>query len=303
MNIGELLGAVVQAGMSPSSNDRMKNSLGGGGVLDNLGSMLGGSSGQAGGGGIGDLLSSVLGGAKGGSGSSGGGVGDLLSSVLGGGQQGADATGAGGGIGDLLSNMLGDAGKAVGGNKNIAVGGLGALIGSLLGGGGKSLGGAVGGGLMALLGALAFNALKGSGQQKSQIPTGLLEPQTEAQQKELETGSELVLRAMINATKADGQVDQSEIDRLTGKLSEIGVDAEGQRYLMTKIQQPMETENLIAAAKGQPELAAQIYAASLLAIEVDTQAEKNYLDQLSAGLGLSSQVTGRIQQLVGLQPA
>lgn len=299
MNIGELLGAVVQAGMSPSSNERIKNSLGGG-VLDNLGGAREGSSGQAGGGGIGDLLSGALGGGKGGS---GGGVGDLLSSVLGGGQKGANATDAGGGIGDLLSNMLGDAGKAVGGNKNLAIGGLGALIGSLLGGGGKSVGGALGGGLMALLGTLAFNALKGSGQQKPQIPTGLLEPQTEAEEKELEVGSELVLRAMINATKADGQVDQSEIERITGKLSEIGIDEEGQRYLMTQMRKPMETEALIAAAKGQSELAAQIYAASLLAIEVDTQAEKDYLNQLSAGLGLSSQVTGSIQQMVGLQPA
>ncbi len=160
MNIGELLGAMVQSGMSASSNNRMKNSLGGD-VMDNLTNRLGKSSGQAG---------------------SGGGIGDVLSSVLGGGQQGANANGASGGIGDLLSNMLGDAGKAVGGNKNLAIGGLGALIGSLLGGGGKSIGGAVGGGLMALLGTLAFNALKGSGQQQTHIPVGFLEPQTKAEQ-------------------------------------------------------------------------------------------------------------------------
>jgi uncharacterized membrane protein YebE (DUF533 family) len=283
MNISELLGGLVQSGMSASSNDRMKNSLGGG-VLDNLTSMLGGSSGPGGG-------------------SGGGGIGDLLSSVLGGGQKGGVAAGAGGGIGDLLSNMLGDAGKAVGGNKNLAIGGLGALIGSLLGGGGKSLGGAVGGGVMALLGMLAFNALKGSGQEQPPIPAGLLEPKTENEKKRLEQSSEIVLRAMINAIKADGRVDQNEVNRMMGKFSELGVDAEGQRHLMTQLQQSMETEKLIAAAKNQPDLAAQIYAASLLAIEVDTQAEKNYLDQLAAGLGLAPQVTGRIQQMVGLQPA
>lgn len=302
MNISEVLGAMVQAGMSPSSTDRMKNSLGGGNALDSLAGMLGGASGQQGGGaagaggGIGDLLSSVLGGGKGG----GSGLGGLLSSVLGGKQQGS---GAGGGIGDLLSGMLGDAGKAVGGNNNLAVGGLGALIGSLLGGGGKSLGGAVGGGLMALLGALAFNALKGSGQQKAQIPVGLLEPKTDAERRQLEQSSELVLRAMINATKADGRVDQTEVNRIMGKVDEIGVGEEGRRYLLTQLQQPMETETLIAAAKGQPELAAQMYAASLLAIEVDTQAEKNYLDQMASGLGLTPEITGRIQQMVGLQPA
>ena len=41
MNIAELLGAMVQTGMSPSSSDRMRNSLGGGSVLDSLSGMLG----------------------------------------------------------------------------------------------------------------------------------------------------------------------------------------------------------------------------------------------------------------------
>ena len=210
--------------------------------------------------------------------------------------------GSGGGISEVLSGMLGEAGRAVGGNKNLALGGLGALVGSLLGGGGKSLGGALGGGLMALLGTMAFNALVGGGQ-KPQVPVGLLEPETEAQKKELEQNSELILRAMINAIKADGEVDQDEINRITGKLKGIGVDPEAQRYLMTLIQQPMETERLIAAARGQSELAAQIYGASLLAIEVDPPAERKYLDRLAAGLNLSPRVTGRIQEQVGLQQA
>jgi hypothetical protein len=150
MNIGELLGAMVQSGMTPSSGERMKNSLGGDSVMDSLSGMLGKSAGQGG----------------------GGGIGDLLSSMLGGGRQGAGTAGAGGGIGDLLSSMMGGAGQAGGGDRNLAVGGLGALIGALLGGGGKSLKGAVGGGLMALLGAMALKALKESGQ----VPVGLLEP-------------------------------------------------------------------------------------------------------------------------------
>lgn len=208
---------------------------------------------------------------------------------------------SGGGIADVLTGMLGEAGKAVGGNKNLAVGGLGALVGALLGGGKKSAGGAMGGGLMALLVVLAFNALKASGQKKIQIPAGLLEPETAADKKNLEHSSELVLRAMINAAKADGHVDQNEINRIMGKFNEAGVDEEGQNYVKNQLQQPMETKQLIAEAKNKPELAAQIYAAFLLAIEVDTQAEKDYLNQLATGLGLTPQVTGNIQRLVGLQ--
>ncbi|MBN1473838.1 MAG: tellurite resistance TerB family protein [Syntrophaceae bacterium] len=293
MNINDLLGAMVQSGMSPSSNQRMKNSLGGGNVLDNLTGMLGKSAGQSGGG-LADILSGALGGGKTGQ---GGGIADVLSGVLG---QGSGKS-SGGGIADVLTGMLGEAGKAVGGNKNLAVGSLGALVGALLGGGKKSAGGAMGGGLMALLGALAFNALKASGQKKLQIPAGLLEPETAADKKNLEQSSELVLRAMINAAKADGQVDQNELNRIMGKLNEAGVDEEGQNYVKNQLQQPMETKQLISEAKGKPELAAQLYAASLLAIEVDTQAEKDYLNQLATGLGLASQVTGHIQQLVGLQ--
>jgi hypothetical protein len=42
MKISDLLGAVLQSGMTPSSNDRMKNSMGGGSVLDKLAGMFGG---------------------------------------------------------------------------------------------------------------------------------------------------------------------------------------------------------------------------------------------------------------------
>ena len=47
---------------------------------------------------------------------------------------------------------------------------------------------------------------------------GLLEPQTKADQQELEQRAELILKAMINAAKADGQIDQKEIQRIAGKL-------------------------------------------------------------------------------------
>jgi len=268
MKISDLLGAVLQSGMTPSSNDRMKNSMGGGGVLESLAGMFGGAS---------------------------GGRSESPLSGLGG--------GASGGLGGMLGNILGQAGKAVGGNRNLALGGLGALAGALLGGGRKSMGGAVGGGVMALLGAIAFQALQSRGDQKPRVPLGLLEPQTEAEQQELEGNSELILKAMINAAKADGRIDEGEIRRIVGKLQEAGADEEARQLVLTEMRKPMETEKLIAAAKGYPELAAEMYGASLLAIEVDTPAEKQYLEQLAAGLGIHPEVARRIKEAVGLQPA
>jgi uncharacterized membrane protein YebE (DUF533 family) len=271
MNISDLLGALVQSGMAPSSDQRLRSAFGGGSgnLLESLGGMLGGQR--------------------------SGGLGDVLSGMLGG-------SGGGGGLGGMLGEVLNQAGQAAGGKQNLALGGLGALAGALLGGGGKSLGGALGGGLMALLGAMAFKALRGSGQDPGRVPLGLMEPQSEADREELQNRSELVLKAMINAAKADGKIDEGEAHRIVGKLQEAGADAEGQRYVLELMGSPMETEKLVAAAQGHPNLAAEIYAASLMAIEVDTSAEKAYLAKLASGLGLAPAVTQRIEEMVGLQP-
>lgn len=70
---------------------------------------------------------------------------------------------------------------------------------------------------------------------------------------------------------------------------------------MTVMQGPPETEALTATVRGRRELAAQMYAASLMAIEVDTPAERAYLQQLAAGLGLDAQVVLQIEGMVGVQ--
>ena len=55
-----------------------------------------------------------------------------------------------------------------------------------------------------------------------------------------------------------------------------------------------------AAAKGRPQLAAQIYAAFLLAIGVGTPAERQYMQQLADGLYLTPEVTAHLEKTVGI---
>jgi len=274
MNIGDLLGSVLQSGMSQSTTSRIETSLGGGGILDQLGGLLGGSAGG--------MQGSTAGG------------GSILGGALG-----------SGALGGSLGNLLNEVGKMVGGNQNLALGGLGALAGALLGGKrgvGGVLRGGIGGGAMAILGMMAYQALKKSGTlSKLKVPLGLAEPKTAAEKAELEQNQELVLKAMINAAKADGQIEESEITRIVGRVQENGLDADSQAFLRDEMAKPMQTDALVAAARGKPELAAQLYAASLLAIEVDTPAEKQYLEQLSASLGLGTAVAQNLHQAVGLK--
>jgi len=274
MNMSDILGMMVQNGMTQSATNRIGNALGaddqksGGGLADLLGSLTGGGGSQKG---PADMLSGFFKGSQGG-GSSGG----------------------------MLQDVLGDVSSAVGGNKNLAVGSLVALAGALLGGKGGAVKGAVGTGMMALLGTMAYKALKGSGE-SPEVPIGLKEPEGEAEARQLERNSGLVLTAMLNAAKSDGKLDRKEIERILGHAKENEMGSEVEAFLMEEMRKPIDLEGLCAKARGNRELAAQIYAASLLAIEVDTPAEQAYMSQLANGLNLPSQAAQQLETMLGVR--
>jgi uncharacterized membrane protein YebE (DUF533 family) len=195
--------------------------------------------------------------------------------------------------------MLGDVLGSLGNNK-AAVGGLGALAGALLGGGKGATKGAIGGGGLAMLASLAFSALKNAGQAPAQPPRALLEPQTPEDQKALEDEAEIMVKAMINAAKADGRIDNDEIARIVGKLEEDGLTEEEKAMFVSEANAPLDMDAIVASGRTQPELAAQIYSASLLAIEVDTPAEQEYMRRLAEGLNLQPQVTSYIERTLGV---
>ncbi len=203
-------------------------------------------------------------------------------------------------VGDMFKGVLRDAGRVIGKNKNLAIGGLGALAGALLGGGGKSFKGAIGGGVMAVLGTMAYQALKKTGQENTEVPLGLQEPENEAQATELEKGAELVLKAMINAAKADGKIDPNEVRRIIGKIEDAGESEEVRAFLLAELSKPMDMEGFIAAARQKPQLAPQLFAASLLAIEVDTPAEKAYMQALAEKLDIDRKVAADLEKTLGL---
>ena len=63
---------------------------------------------------------------------------------------------------------------------------------------------------------------------------------------------------------------------------------------------PLDTRGLVAQVDSQ-ELAAQVYAATLLAIKVDTESERRYVEGLGQALGLSDQVTANIRDSLGMR--
>lgn len=217
---------------------------------------------------------------------------------------------AGGGIQDLLGSLMG-AGQSVKqrvGGDNLAAGGIGALLGALMGGSNSTTMNSLGGSMMGLLGMMAYKALKGTMSGSAGVTSGAnASPQEYAQQhvreytqpspQQQNNDAEIILLAMIDAAKSDGQLDPAELSKIMNTMKSSGIGQEGMNYVIQKLQGPMETERIVAAVQGRPELAAQVYSASLMAIEVDTDAERRYLDKLAKAMGLSPAVVQNIEQL------
>lgn len=315
MNFGDIVGELMRQGMSPQTQSRVEHATGPSGLGNTsgsadlgaiLGSVLGGSSSGGGSaGGLADVLGSLLGGQSGGSAGQSGGLADVLGSVLGGGQaSGGQSSGALGDILGNLGNMLGSP-SGVGGMSKGELGGLGALAGAILGGGGSSAKGAVGGSAMAILGTLALSALKNWQAQAasggdSVNALGLSE--TEVRQISAPETAELCLRGMIEAIKSDGEVSRDEIEKLTGKLAEGGITDEEKEFVQAEMAKPQDLAGLVNAIPN-PEVGIQVYAASLMAISVDTPAERAFLKGLADGTGIAPDAVARLHQLVGAPSA
>lgn len=263
MSFGNIIGQILQQGMASQSRSRLEHTLG--------------PSGLGGAGGLGDLLGAVLGAGGGAAAGSGGGLSDLLGGALGGQGRGGAGSAMGGGLGDLLGGLLGGAG-------------------------GRSSGNPLGGTGMALLATLAMAALK-NWQDSRGAAAGLTDAAMSMQPDQLAAMTapateELVLRAMISAAKADGQVDEDEIQRIVGKIGDNGVTPEEKQFIVEELRQPLDLRTLIDAVPNDA-VAAQVYGASLLAINVDTDAEVAYLQRLAQGLGLDAATVDRLHQLTG----
>lgn len=104
----------------------------------------------------------------------------------------------------------------------------------------------------------------------------------------------LLLRSMIAAARSDGRLDGEEMDRVLGRAGTLDLDADSKSRLLDELRAPVDLDRLVGAA-DTPEKRAEVYAASLLAIEVDNEAERGYLAMLRARLGLEPALAERIE--------
>lgn len=107
-----------------------------------------------------------------------------------------------------------------------------------------------------------------------------------------------LLRAMITAANADGQVDTAERALLLQHARDAGFAGEDLDALDREIRNPLSLEQLIAQTPSG--LNDEVYVAALIAIDADHPAEHRFLETLSSGLRLGIEDRARIRAQLGI---
>lgn len=208
------------------------------------------------------------------------------------------------GLTGTLSGLLGGTGGAAalsgllgGGGDQKDSGQQGSGLGALLGGAGGQQGGGLGG----LLSSLSGGGQQGSSEQQSGGLGGLLNDAFQGKEsaqptQDQEQQAEVMLRAMISAAKSDGEIDAEEQRKITEHLGDVSTEElELVRQIM---KEPQDLPGLISSVPAGMEQ--QVYLMSLLAINLDSKAEAQYLDQFAKGLNINEQQSNEIHAKLGV---
>jgi uncharacterized membrane protein YebE (DUF533 family) len=100
---------------------------------------------------------------------------------------------------------------------------------------------------------------------------------------------------MLNAAKADGQLDREEQDKIMQRLG--GSSREAMAFLRDEFARPLDVHEF---ARSVPiGMEQQVYTMSLVAIDLDTGREAKYLLELANSMRLSPEIREQIHQRYG----
>ncbi|WP_019341018.1 tellurite resistance TerB family protein [Stutzerimonas stutzeri] len=216
---------------------------------------------------------------------------------------------SGGSLGDMLSGAGGPLGSILGGGGGgigkgaLATGALGMLLGSRSG---RRMGGkAVTYGGLAALGMLAYKAYGNWQAQQAQqgvaaaASTSRTEPKTvdRLPPEQVEEHSRGILKALVAAAKSDGHVDDQERKMIEAELAQLTDDPELQHWLEAELNKPLDPVD-VAAAATTPEMASEMYLASVLMVDEEHFMERAYLDELARQLKLDAQLKAELESQV-----
>jgi uncharacterized membrane protein YebE (DUF533 family) len=109
-----------------------------------------------------------------------------------------------------------------------------------------------------------------------------------------EDHSRAMLKAMIAAAKADGHMDERERGAVEAELQRLDADPATRRWIEDELRRPVEPAE-VAAASSSPQMASEIYLASVLVVDETTTMERAYLDELARQLKLAPELKADLE--------
>lgn len=106
----------------------------------------------------------------------------------------------------------------------------------------------------------------------------------------------VLIRALINAAKADGRIDANEQQAI---LSQVPDDPQTIQFLKQEFAQPLDVRDFAWSVPLGLEV--KVYTMSLAGMRLDTNTEAQYLRELAHGLRMDPDVCRQIHQRYGLQ--
>lgn len=110
-----------------------------------------------------------------------------------------------------------------------------------------------------------------------------------------EENAKLMIRAMIQSAKADGEIDAEERAAILDHLGDAS--PEEVAFVEAELVAPVDVAGLARDTGAQ--MRNQVYSAALMAVQVDTEAEQTYLRHLAQALGLSDAERDSLHQAMG----
>lgn len=110
---------------------------------------------------------------------------------------------------------------------------------------------------------------------------------------EAEEHSRAMLKALVAAAKADGHIDDRERELIETEMARLDSDPELHAWLDRELRRPLDPAEVAHAART-PEMAAEMYLASLLIADDQSFMERTYLDELARQLGIDDDLKSRL---------
>ena len=143
---------------------------------------------------------------------------------------------------------------------------------------------------------LASKVLLGHLQNRHQL---LDRPPSDLQDLSAEDAA-LLIRAMIAAAHASGELDEGERGRIIRVMNTTVLGEEDRRRLENIMEDPQCLSTLLRQVVS-PKMAARFYAVSLAAVDKDSMVNRAYLQYLALRLGLPADLVVRLNRQISLR--